>query len=59
MKKQEYCYLVCSVKDDLPVTYCDTYKELAQFLEITEPTVCRMIKQRTIVKGLYIEKVML
>ena len=57
--KRDVCYLVCSVKDDLPVTYCDTYKELSQYLEVTEPTVWRMIKYHTIVKGLYIEKVLL
>ena len=59
MKKQEYCYLVCSVKDDLPVTYCDTYEELAQFLDVSFHTIWRMIKSHAIVKGLYVEKVLL
>lgn len=57
--KRDICYLVCSVKDDLPVTYCDTYEELVQFLDVSISTIWRMIKYRTIVKGLYIEKVIL
>ena len=57
--KQDVCYLVCSVKDDLPVACLDTYEELAQFLDISFTTVWRMVKYRTIVRGQYIEKVLL
>ena len=57
--KKDVCYLVCSVKDDLPVACCGTYEELAQFLDISFTTIWRMIKHRTIVRGLYVEKVLL
>lgn len=57
--KQEVCYLVCSVKDDLPVACCDNYEELMQFLDVSVTSVWRMIKHHTIVKGLYVEKILL
>lgn len=59
MKERNYCYLVCSVKDDLPVACLDTYEELGQFLDISVATTWRMIKNHTIVKGLYVEKIVL
>ena len=57
--KQDICFLVCSVKDDLPVACFDTRKECCEFLDIGRTTQWKMEKHHHIVKGLYIEKVLL
>ncbi len=59
MKKQQYCYLVCSVKDDLPVGCFDNYHQIMEFLDVCQVTVYRMYKEHIIVKGCYLEKVLL
>ena len=59
MKKQEYCFLICSTKDDLPVAVCDTRQECCDFLGVCRTTQWKMEKCGYIVKGLYIEKVLL
>ena len=57
--KQDVCYLVCSVKDDLPVAHFERYSDVAIYLEISQATLTRMIKDRHCVRGLYVEKVYL
>lgn len=59
MKQKEYCFLICSVKDDLPVAVCDTRQECCEFLDVCRSTQWKMEKHGHIVKGLYIEKVLL
>lgn len=59
MKNKEYCYLVCSVIDDLPVAVCDTFSEVQDFLCCSSHTVAKSIKYRTPYKNLYVEKVLL
>ncbi len=53
------CYLVCSTVDDLPLAVVDSYQEICSYLDISHPTAWKMIKQRAIVKGCYVEKVLL
>ncbi len=57
--KKNYCYLVCSVKDDLPAACCDNYYQIMEFLDCCQLTVVRMVKNHTPHKGYYIEKVIL
>lgn len=57
--KQEVCYLVCTVKDDLPVGCFDTKKEVMDFLEIKRTTFWKMETDHKIVRGMYVEKILL
>ena len=57
--KQEVCYLVCSVKDDLPVACFDTRRECCEFLGVCRTTQWKMETQGAVVRGMYIEKVLL
>ena len=59
MKEKNWCYLVCSVKDDLPVAVCDTFLEVQNFLCCSSHTVAKSIKYKTPYKNLYVEKVLL
>lgn len=60
MKKDKgYCYLVCSVKDDLPVAVLDSYFQLMDYMDICQATAWKMIKNGAIVKGCYVERVLL
>lgn len=59
MKNKEFCYLLCSTKDDLPLLVCDGYNEIMEYLDIKRTTAWKMIKQGAIIKGCYVEKVLL
>ena len=60
MKKDKgYCYLVCSVKDDLPETVVDTPGEIADYLGCCRTSVWKMITQGAVINGCYVEKVLL
>ena len=60
MKEREgYCYLLCSVKDDLPVLVCDTYYEIMDYLDIQRTSAFKMIRKGAIIQGFYVEKVLL
>lgn len=52
--------MVISAKDDLPLGVFSTYQELAEFYDISVPTIWRAIKEGCLVKGkYYIEKILL
>lgn len=55
----KYCYLVCDTKTDLPLTVCDNAFQIMEYLELSRTTVWRMIKKGVIVKGCYVERVLL
>ena len=57
--KQEYCFLICTVKDDLPVACFDTRAECCEYLGIGRTTEWKMEKLGNIYLGYYIEKVLL
>ena len=57
--KQDVCYLVCSAKDDLPVAHFDRFSDVAIYLDISQATLARALKDRRCVGGLYVEKVLL
>ena len=58
-EREEYCYLLCSVKDDLPVLVCDTYNEIMEYLDIKRTTAWKMVKNHAIIKDCYVETVLL
>lgn len=62
MSKRGYkdvCYLICDVKTDLPLAYCDTYAEVARYFGCCHATVWRLIEQHSILENCYVEKVLL
>ena len=58
-ERKGFCYLLCSTKDDLPLLVFDTYFELMEYLDICQATAWKMIKKGVIIKGCYVEKVLL
>ena len=59
MTKNEFCYMLCATADDLPVLVFDEYIELMEYLDIQRTTAWKMIKKGVIIKGYYVEKVLL
>ena len=57
--KEQFCYLICDIKTDLPLVVVDTYQEIMDFLDIKRTTTWKMIKKGAIVHGCYVEKVLL
>ena len=58
-ERKDFCYLLCSTKDDLPLLVFDTYLQLMNYLDICQPSAWKMIKKGAIIKGCYVEKVLL
>ena len=58
-ERKTHCFLVCSTKDDLPLTVCDTYQQIMDYLDVCQATAWKMIHTGAIVKGCYVEKVLL
>lgn len=59
MKQKDKCYLVCSVKDDLPVACFDTIREVMEYLDVSYTMVWRSYRHGAIIRGLYVEQVLL
>ena len=57
--KRDVCYLVCFAKDDLPVAHFDRFLDVAIYLDISQATLVRMLKDKRCVRGLYVEKILL
>lgn len=53
------CFVIYSTRDDLPLAVFDTRAECAEFLEVGVTTLWKMEKHHHIVRGMYLEKVIL
>lgn len=59
MKEKSYCYMIISVRDDLPLGVFNTYAEALGYLGCSSRTFFNMLRHKTQYKGMCAEKILL